>query len=394
MAEYVTPPIPVDADDLKAQVIGDLKARIAGWEPAEGNLDYWLIEAFCEVAAQIGESVTWVLRAIFRYFGSLIGVPPIEATAATTTVTVKAIDATVGRTYVVPAGTTLAWNASGELVPFQLVEDAVIASGTDTVTGVSVVAITPGSIGSGLSGVAILDGGPEGRLDFVDTITAEAVTANGADAEDDDTYMNRLADELRTLSTTPILPDDFAILARRNPAVHRALAFNGTDPDTGSTGVERLVAVFVQGADGLAVTPAVRTAVKDFLESMRETNFVVKVADPTPVTINVAYTATAFPGYDTTAVEAAADAAVAAYLDPASWGETAIGDERGGWTYKTNVRYLEVGAVLNAVDGLDEVTALTLNGSSADVDMAAAIATAGAFKVPVPVAGTITGTVS
>jgi hypothetical protein len=61
-------------------------------------------------------------------------------------------------------------------------------------------------------------------------------TAGGIDAEPDDVYLSRLTDELTLLAPRPILPVDFAIMARDVTGVTRATALDGYDPTATITG--------------------------------------------------------------------------------------------------------------------------------------------------------------
>ena len=105
MAEYISAPIAVDPDDYKALAFDYLRAQVPEWEPADGNLDAWIIEAFAEIAAPIGESAVDVMRSIFREYGrSLVNIPPREASSATGTASWTLIDSAG---YTIPAGTVI-----------------------------------------------------------------------------------------------------------------------------------------------------------------------------------------------------------------------------------------------------------------------------------------------
>lgn len=389
MADYVSSPIAVDPDELKARAYDYLRAAIPGWEPADGNLDAWLIEAVAELAAQVAEAASDATVAIFRWFGAnLVDVPPIDPSAASVT-TAWTMQDVAG--YTIPAGTTIGWTSTrGALVGFQTAEDVVIASGSDAATGVLVVAVTEGADANGLTGTAQLVDG----LDFVASVIAEDVTTGGTDGETDDAYLNRLAEELRLMAPRPIVPEDFATLARRVAGVDRAAALNGYDVAVNaatwdeldsSTWEERTITVALRDAAGQPVSGTAKTAVDSLLQSMREVNFVVKVADPDYTTVDVTFTATAWPDWDVATVQAQAEDAVARYLDPAAWGQPTYGETRR-WVNQPTVRYLEVAQALQEVEGLRFVDSLTINGGTADVAMTGV--------APLPQAGTITGTVS
>lgn len=158
---------------------------------------------------------------------------------------------------------------------------------------------------------------------------------------------------------------------------------------------ERTVAVAVVEADGTTVTAEIKDQVRTYLESLRETNFAAPVIDPTYTAIDVTWAGKARVGWDPADVQARGNAALAAYLDPALFGNPDDGDPGTPgtleWTIETVVRYGELYAVLNDVEGLDYVSTLTLRKG------------AGAFTeanvtldgvAPLPLAGAIVGTVT
>lgn len=231
MARYITYPITTDPEDLIQDALDYMRAVIPGWEPAEGNLDVWMLEAVASLASELRDVASAVPAAIFRYFGNtLVALPPIDAAAATTTTTWTMVDAAG---YTIDEGTVIGFRTAGdELIPFITLNSATVAPG-DTVTGtgeITVAAINPGSDASGLGSASaameLVD-----PLVFVDTIVMEASTTGGVDGETDEEYLDRLTTELRLLTPRPILPDDFAVLARRISGVDRSVAVDGYDVD-------------------------------------------------------------------------------------------------------------------------------------------------------------------
>jgi uncharacterized phage protein gp47/JayE len=65
------------------------------------------------------------------------------------------------------------------------------------------------------------------------TVTLDAPTAGGVDAESDADYLDRLHELLTLLAPRPILPNDFAVLARTVAGVGRATAIDLYNPTTG-----------------------------------------------------------------------------------------------------------------------------------------------------------------
>ena len=126
--------------------------------------------------------------------------------------------------------------------------------------------------------------------------------------------------------------------------------------------VERKVTVAVADEDGETLSSLIKDEVEDLLEAEREQNFEVVVTDPAYSEVGVDTTVVVLPGYDTAAVEAAVEAALGAYLSPATWGQAIGGDAAtpAAWTNTTTVRYLEIASVINAASGVDYVDSLEI----------------------------------
>jgi hypothetical protein len=185
------------------------------------------------------------------------------------------------------------------------------------------------------------------------------------------------------LAPRPILPNDFAVMAKQVPGVFRATAIDLYNPGPPpANNVPRCVTVVVVGEDGNPVSAAIKQQVDDLLQSEREVNFLVFVIDPTYTVINVDFTVHPYPDYDGPTIVDAAKQAVADYLSPANFGAAPYG-ETPLWLSDNYVRYLEVAEVINRVEGLWYITALTVNGGTADVALPG--------PGPMPEAGAITG---
>lgn len=224
MPEYIGVPIETDPEQLAQDAFELLQANAPGWVPNAGNLDTWLLEAVARMAAEVRDVASRVPLAVFRRFGPLAGVPPIDATKATVTTTWTMVSSAG---FTIPAGTLAAIRTAGdELVSFETITDTVILPGATVANGVAMAAATAGEAGSGLGA----PGGPlelTDPLDYVVSVTQVAVTSGGVDAEDDAVYLNRLRTELQLLAPRPILPADFAALAQATPGIDRALGLDG-----------------------------------------------------------------------------------------------------------------------------------------------------------------------
>jgi hypothetical protein len=378
MADYISPPLVTEPSDLAEESFAYLEDQVDGWLPAPGNLETWLIEAISQLAGELMDVASAVPTSIFRYLGeSILGLPAHASTPATTETTWTVKDA-LG--YTIQAGTLVGIPASGDvLLAFEVAADTVIPAGNTSVAGVTIVAQDDGTDGNGL------DGQPQliDALDWVTAVTLNAATSGGTDAESDDAYLDRLRELLQLLAPRPILPNDFAVMAKQVPGVYRATAIDLFDASTGQTNVPRCVTVVVVGADGLPVSPIVKGDVDTLLQSQREVNFLVFVIDPTYLDIDVTFNVKPYPDYDGQEVADRAELAVADYLNPANFGAVPYGDTPQ-WLNDTKVRYLEVAEQINRVDGVWYVEALVVNGGTVDI----VLPTPGGLPRPRTIVGT------
>ena len=225
MDGYITTPLDTDARTISDEVIAAIQGRFPEWTPAEANLETIIIDTFAQAIADARDVASLIGAEIFRAWGlHVAGVAPIEATRATATTTWTLTD-TLGHT--ITAGTIVQMMDGDTAVPFATTTDTVIAPGSSTATGVTIQAVDTGSAANNLAGtISLVD-----SLAFVSTITiASGTTAGGSDGETDAAYLDRLREEVTLISPRPVLPDDYAILARRVPGVHRALAIDGYNP--------------------------------------------------------------------------------------------------------------------------------------------------------------------
>lgn len=388
-SEYISVPIDTDPQDILNDAYSFIQNVIPGWTPSDGHLDVWLLQSVASVASESRDVASEVTRSIFRWYGAyLIGLPPIDATAATSETTWTMIDS---GGYTVPGGTQVAITDDyGNVIPFETMDDITVFPGSNVtaVGAVNIIASAPGAdgnaIGTAGSNIELLD-----PLTFVDHIVLEAVTSGGQDAETDDDYLNRLSSTLQMLAPRPILPEDFSVFARNIPGVWRATTLDGYNPTTATYNNPRTVSIAVIDQDGNACSTSVKNAVLADLEARREVNFQIYVIDPTYTTIKVTATIQALSGWDITSVQADIEAALNSYLSPATWGTTQL-DQRA-WVNNVNIRYLEISTVINNVNGVDYIASLTI-GAGAGAMGTADLVMSGVAPLPQP--GTMTITVT
>lgn len=344
------------------------------------GLTLWLLGAVARMAAEVVVLAGRVPLAIFQYFGEqVLKIPVLDSTAASGVVTITAAD-TDGHT--LDAGAQI--DIDG--VAFITTADAVIAALSTTATA-PVVAIQAGSAGTGLTGGDVQLVSPTEV--WVDSVSLNAPTTGGVDGESDDEYVDRLSDELGTLSPKAILLADFEAIARRDAEVYRALAIDNLVPPS-TTGVEGAVTVAVMGATGAAVSSAAKTRVEDALEAGRVLAIDVHVIDPTVTPIDVDWAGTAYDGFDPASVQAAGNQAVTDFLDAAAWGRPPNGDPEQ-WVDEPIVLRNDLFGVLYAVPGLRHVTSLEL-AETGDPLGVADVTLAG--PAGVPAVGDVNGSVS
>jgi hypothetical protein len=357
LAEY-TELLPIDATPaaIEEGIYDYIQTKWAEWEPADGNLEVWIVKALALRLSELNETAVDVADEIFATYGAMRNIPRYAAAPAVAESTWTMIDSTG---YTIAAGTQVAVPVSGnESIAFEVAAEVVVPPSSTTAT-VSLVALESGTAANGLSGnPTLID-----ALVFVNTITLTGPTANGVDEEELGAYLDRLKERLEISTETPIIPRDFEILARTYfPFVSRAVARDGFDPSDDSEDNERMIALAVMDSAGEPLTAPQKTQVEDFLQSKREVNFVVNVIDANYTTIDVTYTFTALAGYDSAAVRTQVNAALTTYLSPAEWGRVpGYGMNASDFVRQPTVRYFEIISLIDRVPGVDYVNSVTIN---------------------------------
>ncbi len=179
-----------------------------------------------------------------------------------------------------------------------------------------------------------------------------------------------------TMTTTSSLTGGGAAVA-----VTTARAGSAADPMTAGS-----MSICPIDETGLEVSSGVGDDIDEELASRTQQGFEFERLPPTYTPVDVDFAATAYPGFDTAALQEEGIDAVTAALSPANHGTLPFGDQ-SVWIQKTLVRHGELYAVLNGVAGLDEVTSLVVNGvADGDVVLTG--------TAPLPTPGDITGTVT
>jgi len=357
--EPITVPIKTDPADLEAIGFDYMESAVPGWNRARGDQSSQIIAGCARIIAEGRDTASDVPTSIIRYIGRWVdGLAAINATSAQTTATVTALD---NAGYAIPEGTRFLIHRTGDEGEVFLATSTVtipVGSTTTAAGALGLVAETPGAAGSGIAITAEVE--PAEALSWIATVALTAATTGGIDGETDDEYLARWVALRELAHTSPTrAADSAALLLATVSGIDRALALDGYDPVAGTSNNEKYVTVAVADANGEPVAGAVKTAAQTLLESKRLLNSVAPVIDASYTTIDVAAAFTVHTGFDPDGVEVAALAALASYLSPATFSTPYNADEPS-WVLKTHVRYLEVAAVLDRVEGLDEITSLTL----------------------------------
>jgi hypothetical protein len=359
---YVPFPIETDPDAFLQRSFEYLQNTVEGWSPNEGNLDVLLLAAISRIAGSLRDLIADVPDTIFMRFGTdLLNLPPKDAAPAAGEVRFTVKDA-VG--YTIPAGTTYGVrDDSGVSHAFETGVDLVIPNGE--IMGVTTgIAVVPGVDANGLffHYTFMID-----SVLGVSMVELASSTSGGADVETNDEYMMRLSHRLSLMTPTPILADDYALLALDVPGVGRSMGIDLLNPATGTFNNERYVTVAVTDVDGVALTALAMQEVEDYLRSFREVNFVVEVIGPTYTMLNIIVEVVNVKGADPGLLALNVRDSIERYISPATWGSPArIGGDPSftwNWSRETKLRFFELAAVADQVDGVDYVVDVTINGN-------------------------------
>lgn len=344
-SEYLDLGFP-DAEDPLVKLQHGLQqlADATGYTPGPIDPLRVLMEWVADTAATNEQAAVTVARAVIRWIGENIdGVPFTDATPATASIVITA-GATGGD---IEEGVT---EVQIDGVTFIAAQDVTIAA-TDSVA-VTFDAETPGEDGNGLFAVPQ----PVTPLAWVTDWTLSTPTANGTEAETDDSYLAKVIRKRRTIGR-PILPEDFEARGLDWPGVGRVLVLDGYNADTTATGQDATETLAVADPDGEPLSTPVMDALAASIAAEREVGWNSFVIAGTYTTIDVTATVSKYPGSDTTATETAAETALTDYLDPAVFGAPQTG-EVPGWNLETSVRRDELVTVINNAEGVNHLESI------------------------------------
>lgn len=373
MAEPITVPLTTDPEELVEIARDYLRTEFPDWDPARGDQVDWVLRACAYIIAEGRDVASDVPLEIFSYLGTwLVGLPATPASYAQVTATI-AVTNTAG--YTITAGSRFRAVTTGDSgVIFVVSTDVVIPPGQSVTDDgeVQLIAEEAGSYANFAPTVVCepLDSIPWITTAVFEDSTGTAVGAEGGeDAEDTDTYLGRLREEMTLLTAAPILPEDVPPLAKRVPGVGRCLPLNLYDPVTDTWDNEKTITIVITNDLGGTPSAPLKTAVKTLFESLREVNFDFNVEPPTYTQVDIGYKVKAYDGVDHGVLETSCDAAVTSYLNNLNWGrrpQAGLDALAPDWVETDKVRYGELYQVLNEVGGVNyvEFAKVALTGNS------------------------------
>lgn len=352
MSEFVALERDVSEGTFEDEFVELLEARLEGWGPSEGDQLVWLGKAWERKGSNLEDQLGSMGRSAFRKFGeAVVSVPPIQAAPATVASTWELVDEAGG--YEIEAGATVTVEASGaRSVAFRVVETVVVPVKATKVS-VLLEAAEPGEENNGLSGVANL----QTSYAFVvepGGIELEGVSAGGVDEEEEDAYLNRLVEDLQTLSLSLIKGRDFEIDARSIASIARAKCIEAYNA---SEGKEEALAVSVYPIDetGEASSAPVKEALKARQTDKLLSGINYYVGTPNYTTIKGKTEVEVEAGFDPAAVKAAIEAFWLENFSAAKWGLPTQGDSGSGWINRTKAYRLKTIGQIERIGGVGRV---------------------------------------
>ena len=343
-------------------MLASVQAALPTWDARNGALETVLMEAFATGAADVIYALNRLPGRIEEDILALYDVPRFAGARATGN---AVITWDTSRTATVTAGLRFS-------VPDSDVELEITATttGTGASLTVPVRATEPGSAPNAIASGATLD--VLDAIPFAVSVALSGTLSGGADPETDAAYIERASARLARVTSSLVVPDHFVAYCLENPAVTRAVAYDlwdGVAPlSTSDLGYITIAMYGIGGQVDLAIRSALEAEMQERCASMI-TPIVIE-ADIT--SINIAATVVALAGYDTNEVRDACEAAIRAYVNPATW------------EWDASLIDTEIIALLDDVPGVDYVSSGTVTPSgTTTITTPAGLATAGTVTITV-----------
>lgn len=336
-----------DPYGLVSRALVDAGAKLPGWTPRVGALEFVMIEALAQIVSEEIYAINRVPDGIAEVLIGNFGIARGQGAPPKATVTFKLAD-NLG--HEIPAGTVIRLPQAG-LDPIDFATDVavVVPVGSNSVTA-SVTGTTNTVNANGVPANSILS--VVTPVAYVDLVTLASVPSGGADPETAEEWRDRAITRLGRLTDSLVLPKHFSARALEAPEVGRAITRDNWNVDVGAVGH---VTVAVADVGGNALTALAMAALQADMDAAAFGAISVHVAPPTYNAVTVTSNVVALSGYVVADVQQAAADALDDYLSPSSWSWNGV------------VRKNEIIALLDGVDGVDYVVDVSLNGGASDL---------------------------
>jgi predicted phage baseplate assembly protein len=227
---------------------------------------------------------------------------------------------------------------------------------------------------------------------YVASVTNPDAAAGGGDEETIDEAIERGPTEQLKTRNRAVTAEDFETLTlESSTGIARAMALPLFDPANPTVETSGIVTVIAMPRGGGELSPALRDAIRAYLDERRLVTARIFVNHPDYVEISVTTTVAKTDEADADDVRLRVEATLSEFLDPEYGGDSqkaadyveGVSDERGGgWPFGRSVYLSELYAVLERVRGVDHVALIASPAAAVPLERDQ-LPTPGAHVVPV-----------
>ncbi len=348
------------SSDIAAESLEALQALLPNWIPRNASPELIYLEAVALAVSDVVNSANATIAAVEEdILANFYQVPRLAGSSAGGQITVT-FDSAVTTT--IPAGTGFALADYG--IEVATAADVTVTAASSVALDVFTAEAT--TLVNGVGPGAAID-----VLDVIPNVLSVAVTsafAGGAAAEDDTTYTTRARNRLARVTNSLVVADHFSAYTLEDGRAVNALCIPAWDgASTATIGTDAGDVTVVTYGRGGALSSTVRAELAAAMQAITYAGATVHVIDATVVPVNVTCTVKSMTGYTAGDAQAAAEAAIAAFLNPETW---PVGDD------------VIVGALQAAItdtDAVDYIDSMSAPSGTTTLD---------ADEVPTP--GTVT----
>ena len=298
--------------ELAAQAVAAMQAALPGWIPRNASPEVVLIEAMALAVADVTNAANATIGAIEQdLLSNFFQVPRSAGTPAVGELTVT-FDTTVTTT--IPAGTGFSLVDYGMEVQTTAAVDVV----ADTDAVLQVATVEPTTLVNGVGAEASVD-----TLDVIPNLLTVAVSsafANGSDVEGDAAYTLRARNRLARITNSLVVADHFSAYVLEDGRATNAATLGAWDGDSLTTlGDDTGHVTVVTYGHAANLSTTVRDELAAAMQAITAEGVTVHVNAAGVQTVAVTASVVAAPGWTAAETQAAAVAAVQAFLAPETW---------------------------------------------------------------------------